>query len=124
MSILEEIYEKFEVFCRNNGVILIDNSNIRETPFVHGRLHLVKSGKRILANHYIAYSTYLNFFWTNSAPRGVYLDNVIFDDETSNLGNLDKPCDTTSIVSNLKPKNVNRLVIGHLNINFLPGKFD
>ena len=27
-SILEETYERFELFCRNNGVILIDNRNI------------------------------------------------------------------------------------------------
>ena len=61
---------------------------------------------------------------TKSAPRGVYLDNAIFDDETCNLRNLDEPCDTPSILSKLKLKNVNRLVIGHLNINSLPGKFD
>ena len=49
----------------------------------------------------------------NSTPRGVYLDNAIFDDETCNLGNLDEPCDTLSILNKLKLKNVNRLVIGH-----------
>ena len=38
--------------------------------------------------------------------------------------NLDEPCDTPSILNKLKAKNVNRLVIGHLNINSLPGKFD
>ena len=41
-----------------------------------------------------------------------------------NLRNLDEPCDTPSILSNLKLKNVNRLVKGHLNIKFLAGKFD
>ena len=59
----------------------------------------------------------------NSAPRGLYLDNAIFDDETCNLGNLDQPCNTFSILSGLKLKIVNRLVIGHLNMNSLPGKF-
>ena len=33
-------------------------------------------------------------------------------------------CDTPSILSKSKLKNVNRLVIKHLNINSLPGKFD
>ena len=37
---------------------------------------------------------------------------------------LDEPCDTPSILNKLKLKNVNRLVIGRLNINSLPGKFD
>ena len=40
------------------------------------------------------------------------------------MGYLDKPCDTPSILSKLKLKNVNRLVTGNLNINSLPGKFD
>ena len=33
-------------------------------------------------------------------------------------------CDTPSILGKSKLKNVNRLVIKHLNINSLPGKFD
>ena len=37
---------------------------------------------------------------------------------------LDKLCDTPSILSKLKLKNINKLVIGHLNIISLPGKFD
>ena len=82
-------------------------------------LDLLESVKRILVNNYIPYLNKI-FFRTNSAPTGVYLDNAIFDDETCNLGNLDTP----SILSKLKLKNVNRLVIGHLNINPLSGKFD
>ena len=44
-----------------------------------------------------------------------------------NSGNLDEPCDTTSILSKLKLKNVNRRVIGHLNISSFEiavGKFE
>ena len=37
------------------------------------------------------------------------------------MGNLDEPCDTHSILSKLKLKNVNILVIRHLHI---PDKFD
>ena len=33
-------------------------------------------------------------------------------------------CDTPSILNELRLKNVNKLVIGHLNINSLPNKFD
>ena len=60
----------------------------------------------------------------NSARRGVYLENVIFDDETCSLCNLDELCDTSSTLTKLKLKNVNGLFIGHVNINSLPGKFD
>ena len=46
---------------------------------------------------------------------------LVFGDETCNLGNFHKPCDTPSILSRLK---LNRIAIGHLNINSLPGKLD
>ena len=40
------------------------------------------------------------------------------------LGYNNDPSDTPSILMNLKLKNINRLVLGHLNINSLAGKFD
>ena len=39
-------------------------------------------------------------------------------------GNVNDPCDFPSILNKLKLKNINRLVIGHLNMNTLPSKFD
>ena len=45
------------------------------------------------------------------------MDN--FNDET-----LEDPFDAPMMLRKLKVKNINRLVIGHLNINSLPGKFD
>ena len=39
-------------------------------------------------------------------------------------GNVNDPCDSPSILNKLKLKNINRLVIGHLNMNTLPSKFD
>ena len=57
LSILEEIYKKFEEFSRNNGVNLIDNRNIKGRHLYRDGLHLLESGKRILANNSI---TYLN----------------------------------------------------------------
>ena len=82
--------------------------------------YLLESGKRILANNFIEIIFLKDEL---STQRFLYLDNAIFDDETCNLGNLDQPCDTFSISSGLKLKNVNRLVIGHFNMNSLPGKF-
>ena len=79
LSILEETYERFEVFYRTNGVILIDNRNLAGHHLRKEDLHLLES-------------------------------------ETNR--------DTPSILSNLKLKNVNRLVMGYLNINSLASKFD
>ena len=40
------------------------------------------------------------------------------------VGDINDHCDTPSILNELRLKNVNKLVIGHLNINSLPNKFD
>ena len=50
-------------------------------------------------------------------------ENCIDEDMHYSLNN-DDSCDTPSLLNKLKLKNVNRLVIGHLNINSLPHKFD
>ena len=44
------------------------------------------------------------------------------NENTYNASNINSPCDTPSILNKLKLKNINRLLIGHLNINSLPGK--
>ena len=45
------------------------------------------------------------------------------NENTYNASNINNPCDTPSILNKLKLKNINRLLIGHLNINSLPSKF-
>ena len=47
LLIIEETYQKFEVFCRNNGVILIDNRNFKGRHLYRDGLHLLESGKNI-----------------------------------------------------------------------------
>ena len=47
-----------------------------------------------------------------------------YDNDVNELGDNNDPSDTPSILRNLKLKNINRLVLGHLNINSLAGKFD
>ena len=37
---------------------------------------------------------------------------------------MGKSCDTPLLLKNLKLKNTNRLILGHLNINSIVGKFD
>ena len=45
------------------------------------------------------------------------------NEDIYNASNISNPCDTPSILNKLKLKNIDRLVIGHLNINSLPSKF-
>ena len=40
------------------------------------------------------------------------------------ISSVDKSCDTPFLLTNLKLKNANRLILGHLNINSIVGKFD
>ena len=40
-----------------------------------------------------------------------------------NTSNISNPCDTLSILNKLKLKNINKLVIGYLNINSLLNRF-
>ena len=110
LSILEETYKSYFVVI--TGVILIDNKDIGVT--ICKEISSLKSWKKILPNNFIACSNH--FFRLNSTPRGVYLDNTSFDDETCNLGSLDEPCDTPSILSKLKFKTFNSLVIGQVNV--------
>ena len=46
LLILEQTYKKLEVFCRNNGVILIDNRNIRGRHLYRDGLNPLESGKK------------------------------------------------------------------------------
>ena len=47
-----------------------------------------------------------------------------YNNDVNELRYNNGPSDTPSILRNLKLKNINRLVLGHLNINSLAGKFD
>ena len=40
------------------------------------------------------------------------------------IGSVDECCDTPLLLRNVKLKNTNRLILGHLNINSIVGKFD
>ena len=52
-SLLEEVNEKTSFMCKNNNFILVDNSNISNIHLSDDGLHLVESGRCILANNVI-----------------------------------------------------------------------
>ena len=45
------------------------------------------------------------------------------NEDMYNTSNIRNPCDTLYILNKLKLKNINKLVIGNLNINSFPSKF-
>ena len=50
---LEEVNEKISFMCKNNNFIFVDNSNISSIHLFDDDLHLVESGRCILANNVI-----------------------------------------------------------------------
>ena len=50
-SLLEEVNEKISFVCKNNNFIFLDNSNISNIHLFDDGLHLVESGRCILANN-------------------------------------------------------------------------
>ena len=47
-----------------------------------------------------------------------------YNDDMNAISSVDESCDTPLLLRNLKLKNTNRLILGHLNINSIVGKFD
>ena len=52
-QILDDVHEQLVSLCKGLEIIYIDNTNIREIHLFKDGLHLLDSGKRILANNFI-----------------------------------------------------------------------
>ena len=52
-QILDDVHERLVSLCKRLEIIYIHNRNIRETHLFKDGLHLLDSGKRILANNFI-----------------------------------------------------------------------
>ena len=47
-----------------------------------------------------------------------------YNDDMNDISRVNESCDTPLPLKNLKLKNTHRLILGHLNINSIVGKFD
>ena len=65
-SLLEEVNEKISFMCKNNNCIFVDNSNISNIHLCDDGLHLVESGRCILANNVM--DRINNFFINTPSP--------------------------------------------------------
>ena len=52
-SLLDEVNEKISFMCKNNNYIFVDNSKTSNVHLFDDGLHLVESGRYILANNVI-----------------------------------------------------------------------
>ena len=77
-SLLEEVNEKISFMCKNNNFIFVDNSNISNIHLFDDGLHLVESGRYILANDVI---DCINIFFINtpSPPEHTHTHNGVIN---------------------------------------------
>ena len=76
---------------------------------------LLESGKKLIA-----------IFVSETPTKPVSLTECLYDynDHMNEISSVDESCDTPLLLRNLKVKNTNRLILEHLNIYSIVGKFD
>ena len=116
---LEDVHLKLVSVCKEMQVYFIDNRNITGFYLFRDGLHLPESGKKLLANNFV--SNFNNFLSVKHRPN---LFPYAYNDDMNEISSVDESCDTPLLLRNLKLKNTNRLILGHLNINSIVGKFD
>ena len=76
LPVLERTHEMIVHLYYKLGVCYVDNRNIRRKYLWKDGLHLVESGKVILANNFWSYLSKC-FFNTHTSSGGIYLDDNI-----------------------------------------------
>ena len=108
--------------CKKEKLPFVDHINI--TPKTHlnrSKLHLNHNGYKRLGKNFISFIRN-NYTWLPVASKKVYSD---FDDSPTFAEVNNELVDYTSN-KDLKPlriKNLNKIVVGHLNINSVRNKF-
>ena len=124
--------------CEESGYFFIGNSNIEIRDLWKDGIHLLESGKTKLAENFIYFLN--NSYWLS--PHDYFLEahtHGNIEHAHSQLLNT-KNCESISakrilntsneannennILKNLRLKNLNKVIISHININFLRNKFD
>ena len=91
--------------CRRNGFKFVDNGSVSGTDLWTDRIHLIESGKGIIANNLINSSQYLTYQFNIRSINNASL-NFLLE------------------IRELRLRNVDGVLIGNLNINSIRNKFD
>ena len=113
LSILERIHETLLSYCDLHNCIYIDNRNIRGKHLYKDGLHLLESGKEILANNFLFYLNRISN--VNIEPNSNLWRYQCRDTNKEGYDSSAK-----EVLSKLRVKQVNKLIIGNLNINSIP----
>ena len=116
--------------CKNYGLGYIDNSNIKVGFLVQDGLHLNEIGKSCLANNFINFiNRYILWYEEACNDSDNCLSNVAQENYIDPKEN--KPVNSSNIqeensvdsLRKLSLRNVNKVIIGNININSLAATF-
>ena len=102
------------------NIDLIDNVNLKEEHLGQKKLHLNKKGSSILAN--IVLKFLRSNFWNNCTGSNCSRINDV--ECISELSEVNTEDVSFKSLKDIRIKNLNRIVLAHLNINSLRNKFD
>ena len=105
--------------CKNNNFIFVDNGNISNIHLFDDGLHLVESGRCILANNVIdRINNFFNFINTPSPPEHTHTHNgVINRISIRDVYRNNMQISDLQILRKLRLKYPRNPLIGYLNIN-------
>ena len=116
-----EVNSHLKNYCRQKNIDFIDNNNIKEEHLGVKKLHLNKRGNSVLASNILKYlrSTFRNGHNDSNCLRIKSVEHISELSE-SNAGDVV----VFKSLKDVRIKNLNRIVLPHLNINSLRNKFD
>ena len=117
--------------CKNCGLGYVNNSNIEVGILAQDELHLNEISKSCLANNFINFiNRYILWYeeacndsdnCLSNAAQENYIDPK--ENKPVNSSNIQEENSLDSL-RKLRLRNVNKVIIGNININSLPAKFD
>ena len=126
--------------CTKYGFHFVDNGAVSKCHLWKDGIHLLKTGKVIVANNFMSSINYFFREYDSTYQQSLAntnqfenKDKLSSDATTRIRDSLNKFSEMTIIdvfphciteIKNLRLRNVNKAIIGNLNINSLPNKFD
>ena len=119
LPVLERPHEMIVHLCNKLGVCYVDNRNVKRKHLRKDGLHLVESGKVILANNF--YLTCVNVFNSHTPSGVIYLDDDIRNTKLGISISRSSAADL-EMLQNDRLKFLHNPLITYLNINSLKNK--
>ena len=117
-----ETNARLKNYCSQKKLDYIENTNIKEEHLGVKKLHLNKRGNSLLATNFLRYLR--STFWDNLTSGYSELQNAEYKSIPVLHEQMSGDGDSFKSLKEVRLKNLNRIVLAHLNINSLRNKFD